>query len=214
MVKDSLIKLVNDILEIHENIEKSWLDYLNKESIKTINFNSVKVYEISQDNETLAYIRRYINFINKQAALITPCFDYSILDRTRVKDPLSVKQKLESYCNKKEKGRIKTHKCLNDLFGFRVVVDDPIDCEILTKELQEIFPSEIIITNSSKLDGYKAVHVYTPAANGHFKWELQIWDRESYDLNISLHESHKRKYITDLKEAARAEKGEIRNVHP
>ena len=37
MVKDSLIKLVNDILEIHENIEKSWLDYLNKESIKTIN---------------------------------------------------------------------------------------------------------------------------------------------------------------------------------
>ena len=70
MVKDSLIKLVNDILEIHENIEKSWLDYLNKESIKTINFNSVKVYEISQDNETLAYIRRYINFILK--VIFTP----------------------------------------------------------------------------------------------------------------------------------------------
>lgn len=120
---------------------------------------------------------------------------------------------LKSYdCNKKEKGRIKTHKCLNDLFGFRVVDNDPIDCEFLTKELQGLLPAEVIVTNSSKPDGYKAVHVYTPAANGHFKWELQIWDRESYDRNISLHESHKRKYISDLKEAAQAEKGEFKNV--
>lgn len=214
MVKESLVELIKDILSIHDSVEKTWLDYLKKENVNTINFNSVQVYKISQDNATLAYIRKYINFINKQAALITPCFDYSLLDRTRVKDPLSVKQKLEAYCNKKEKGRIKTHKCLNDLFGFRVVDDDPIECDLLTKELQALFPSEIIITNSSKPDGYCAVHVYTPAANGHFKWELQIWDRRSYDKNISLHESHKRKYIFDLKEAAQAEKGEIKNVHP
>nr|DAP37312.1 MAG TPA: hypothetical protein [Caudoviricetes sp.] len=207
MYNDFLIKTIEDMLSIHSSIEKKWIEYLRKEQIETKNFNSLKVYKIFEDESILGYIRKYINFINKQAVLITACFDYKIIDRTRVKDSLSIEQKVYAYCCKPERGRIKIHKCLNDLFGVRIVLNDTFDCESLLQSLRKNFPEKVIITNSSKPDGYKAIHVYTPAMNGHFKWELQIWDRESYALNISLHESHKRQYLTDLKEAAQAEKG-------
>lgn len=209
MLDDSLIRLINNILELHGGIERKWLDYLRKEKIQLVNFNATNVCEITENDKLKKYVYEYINFMNKISILMTACLDYTIIDRTRVKERLSVDQKIYSYCNRAERGRVIVHKCLNDLYGIRVVMEGSVDCNGLMLELKKKFPEKVRITNATKKEGYKGVHVYTPAAKGHFKWELQIWDRESYDNNILLHENHKRHYIANLKEAAQAEKGDV-----
>ncbi len=214
MLEDSLVRLIKTILTIHDGLEKRWLEYLSEIGLELVNFNSVKVYEILENKELEKYIYEYISFMNKHTIYVTACLDYTIIDRTRVKERLSIDQKIDSYCNRAERGRVIIHKCLNDLYGIRVVMESSIDCDTLVQELKRIFPEKVKITNATKKEGYKGVHVYTPAIKGHFKWELQIWDRESYINNINLHESHKRRYISDLRKAALAEKGDVKNVYP
>lgn len=143
------------------------------------------------------------------AAYINIIFANDGIDRTRVKEILSIDDKIRRYKAdpKKNYGSVIVHKALNDLYGARVILDYDFDFDELTEDIKNVFATTYTI-NACNDRGYKAVHVYVKCKKGHFRWELQIWNRNDEKTNIKLHEEYKREYIKELEEI-----GGENNVH-
>lgn len=116
---------------------------------------------------------------------------------SRVKQPESRLSKLLTYrFEKNEQGKTPLNKCLNDLFGCRVLLDfEDIDnaYDILEKELQ-YYDNVKIYKNCSS--DYEAIHIYLKGLNRtYFPWELQIWHKDKEKSNKLSHAKHKQGYI-------------------
>lgn len=117
----------------------------------------------------------------------------------RVKTEDSIYNKIYMKANE-SKGKFSINGCLNDLLGFRLI--DPY-----YKDNYEGFKEQLIYleSNGYKLrhlerlnKGYKAYHIYFKKDNKSFPIELQIWDKENEEKNISLHEEHKQNYVENI----------------
>lgn len=195
----SLFDQIDVFSETHEAICDKWNEVVHEENFTKINFNKKQVRDI--DLDVLQYIYKYQNMLAKMASLINVIFSDKDVSRTRVKEILSITQKVDRYRNSSLQGKVVINKCLNDLFGARVVLDRCFDFDQMKKDIQKHYPAEKIkVINSCNSFGYKAVHVYKKASVGHFYWELQVWHNADYENNIKLHESYKREYILGLKE--------------
>lgn len=209
-----LIELVRDINTLHKNQSIEWFDGIdNAYNLKRKLIRDIfLVKEDSDQHEAksistdfLKYLNGYCENLNK--ILSGPEYDFlapELLTSTRIKDPDSRVAKLMHYMNgKSEKGKVSINKCLNDLLGFRVWLDNfehgKLSCSLLKEELKK--QGVIVRVHDSCKGDYMATHIYFNNENNKFfPWELQIWNYKDHESNIYSHSEHKQGYTKWVKE--------------
>ena len=114
----------------------------------------------------------------------------------RIKNINSIFYKIYFYIhNKPEQGEVPINKCLNDLFGARLIVGIRRIKDILDilEELKDENGWNCEITDSSK-DEYEAVHLYLKDSNFALRWEIQFWTFRHEYGNRKSHAKYKQSY--------------------
>lgn len=203
-------KLITEIHELHNSFSASWIEKAKKLELELLNFNKKQVRHISSvveergaflvDNMFYRLIKSYMNELEIFTVTSDLEFDYTELDlRTRIKQNESVVNKLKYYrIGKEGKGAFNLNKCLNDLFGIRIIVEDfDHNCKHfkdLCDGLNVEYNNKVRMMNSSK-NGYYATHIYFYGEqNNYFPWELQVWNKNDMSSNVTSHASHKQEY--------------------
>lgn len=212
-----LIEIIDSIYYIYEKLLIESHDY---KELSKINLNKIRVDDVFKnyiiDKEFNMYIQFYINSFNKfsiyEELQMEDIFNklekiYFIKQaRYRTKAIESINEKLNIYTSKKENGKIKIKKCLNDLFGMRIVIinyneirNKFIDCLNVHINDSNSFKSKVKFTvkGYDKVNApYIADHIYYSSKlyNNIFPMELQIWDSINMEFNKKSHEEYKRGY--------------------
>ncbi len=199
---------ITTLIQVHDAVEGRWLEEVVKTNLSLINFNKKQIKHIDTDLSILEYIYKYRNFLAKFASNINLVLALSDIQRTRVKEVLSISGKIRRMGANTSvgNGSVPINKVLNDLYGARVIREEDFDYDCLTQEIKETYGDRVKVINSCNEAGYKAVHVYFREKRGHFPWELQIWRKSDEDNNIALHKEYKRDYINELKELGNLER--------
>lgn len=112
----------------------------------------------------------------------------------RTKALNSIQYKIENYEKKQEKGKVPLKKCLNDIFGIRIIFNEDINYKDINNFLKENFPNLKCIERVK--DEYYAIHIYFGNNdNKRFQWELQLWNKKNESTNFISHAKHKQDYI-------------------
>ncbi|WP_044736534.1 hypothetical protein [Geobacillus kaustophilus] len=203
---DDVKKLVLDICELHNDFSKK---LARSGNFTPVNLRRKLITDVSLvlddrgvfilDNSFYSLIKNYIYRLEELVIDIDFEFTYKHLDcRLRVKQNESIVNKLKYYrVGKEDKGLYPLNKCLNDLLGFRIIIDDFDHNCVYFDALCESIKAEYKIRkmNASK-NGYKATHIYFYGeSNTYFPWELQIWNSSDEDQNEQSHRIHKQEYV-------------------
>lgn len=206
-----LKKLIGFIEENYISITNEW----NKINVDKINLKKNCVYKIDSDGRIYVEINNYINFLNDNSIEFQMELDefkskYNCNIRSRIKAQNSVESKIQGYRKSQshECGKTPINKCLNDLFGIRIIFNNPITYEDISSFIEKEFDNKYKCIDSSK-GTYKATHIYFKQDNYSFNWELQIWNSCDNDANIKSHKEYKQGYTTWEKEN---KEGGITNV--
>jgi hypothetical protein len=199
---DEIKQLIYEIYDIHNNFSGHWIE---QHSTYTCNLKKKQVRHVFLnqdlfilDEDFYSNIKKYLTKLKELIINIDLDYTYNKYDfRSRVKQDESIVNKLKYYqVGKEGRGAYALNKCLNDLLGFRIAVEEfDHDCEIFHNMCLEI-SSQINIKkiNSSKND-YKATHIYFYGeSNKYFPWELQIWNPIHVTTNDISHAQHKQEY--------------------
>ena len=147
-------------------------------------------------DKILENIFNYRNFVNENIITITEKIQNSkwvSIVNSRVKTLNSIQYKIQNYYLNHENGEIPLKKCLNDIFGIRIILDEKVDYFNIRNIIKLEFP-ELKCINSNKMS-YYAVHIYFGNDNNkNFQWELQIWDKEHEKKNLESHTKYKQDY--------------------
>ncbi len=128
----------------------------------------------------------YVQLLNEKSADITlPLASVCSCKVTaRVKAQNSIEFKIQNYKTERhEFGKIPINKCINDLFGIRIFLREPLTFDEVYSFIEDTYPNRYRCIDSSKFD-YKAVHLYFKENNQSFPWELQIWNMCDMDSNV------------------------------
>ena len=184
------------IIFIRYKYDKISNEWENNSEYISLNMQKYQVKDIYNNDKILAYILNYRNFINEKATEIIDSI--KLLNTTnivicRVKALNSIQYKIENYEKNHENGKIPIRKCLNDLFGIRLISEEEITFETIKEFLNKNFPELKCI--HSKKEQYDAVHIYFGNDNNKkFQWELQLWDKIHEESNYISHAKHKQGY--------------------
>ena len=175
--------------------EKASLEWQNKNTVKTINTKKILVSDVFENKSHLDPIFRYKMFLDKHIidSLIALIKQFEFRFETRVKTQNSIESKIAKYTNNKNEGKIPLKKCLNDLLGVRIILENCITFkEIFNLINKKNIPVKCIDSNK---DEYNATHVYFKTeSNYDFQWELQIWDKTHEQANRESHRKYKQGY--------------------
>lgn len=164
------------------------------------------IRDIYNDSDIIKMIRQYQSFLIEHTIELNLTLENLYNATSRVKTPNSIEDKIDRYnSNKHQNGKIPIYKCLNDIFGARIFIDEEKSFEQIQKSLQNKYndtPYKLKCIDSSK-NGYKATHVYfikrknnkKEGENSIFQWELQIWSANNIHNNFESHKKHKQGYI-------------------
>ncbi|MFG5432971.1 hypothetical protein ACFJXP_07310 [Enterococcus faecalis] len=201
---ESLRTLYYDI----SSIQKQFYNDLEVMGIThRINYSKVEVRQILNSKNHyseifIEYLQKYLSELNQLNLMTIPLLEekYGQLNlRTRVKNHRSISDKLQQYNSKGDvPGAYVIQKCLNDLFGFRVIIDTPVfDKPEFITFLDECKSKKIIFREYLREDGnYRGHHSYFKNKSNLFlPWELQIWYTKDVKGNYSSHSEHKQKYL-------------------
>lgn len=162
------------------NLKKTYVSYCELDS----NFNST----------IITYLNCVPDFLfenNNYFALQTTKYGTF---RARTKSLESLYVKIHHYSQKElTEGGAPVNKCLNDLFGSRIILPHiRTKLGLITQMLTDLKNSGIIWRYyiRDKNDNYFAIHCYFKQDNFTFPWELQIWDYNDEANNIKAHEAH------------------------
>ena len=198
-VFDELKDLIDYIQTVYTEITNEWL---HGERTK-INLKKYQVCDIYVDGTIYKSIIGYVQLLNERSANITLQLSSacSCQVTARVKAQNSIEYKIQNYkTDRHEFGRIPINKCVNDLFGVRIILESPLTFEEIHAFVEETYQGKYRCIDSSKLD-YKAVHLYFRENNQSFPWELQIWNRCDVESNFASHKKYKQEYTTWEKES-------------
>ncbi|WP_455683245.1 hypothetical protein [Thomasclavelia sp.] len=174
-LKNKKVKhVIDDITDININSTEDVFDFEFLELLKLYNTH-------------LVYFTLMFNFRLDESK-----FEYA----QRIKADNSIFSKLATYRTsvRHQFGEIPLNKCINDLFGMRIIVKNGnIDYNIIENYCNMHVP-KIKFINSSKFD-YHAYHVYFRIDNFSFPWELQIWEKKYEQSNRDSHAKHKQDYV-------------------
>ena len=187
-----LENLIKKIITLHDYITDKWpLD----DNYQKLNMVKTRVHDVYDNQDIFFRILKYREFLikNNVEADFKGLNDENI--EARIKNKNSIQFKIENYTIKKEHefGHIPLKKCLNDIFGIRIIIDK-FTQEDIWLWLKENY-SFLKVTNSNK-DNYRAIHVYFGNGNNNiYQWELQIWLKEDKENNYISHAKYKQDYI-------------------
>lgn len=111
---------------------------------------------------------------------------------SRVKSQNSIEYKLYNYQMHHEAGNIPINKCINDIYGIRMITKEALQYPEIKGKIEHRYKNLKCI-DSSKGD-YKAIHIYFKKDNYSFPWELQIWNKEDERNNLESHKKYKQDY--------------------
>lgn len=201
----SLVEIIKDISGLHEIHSSEWLR-LNPNiiNLKTKLIRDICTYNREDESELISFDSEFIKHLNRYCAdlnevMFSPYYDFlewNIDHSSRIKNPESRLAKMIYYStDKSEVGKVSINKCLNDLFGFRVLMDDFNHNDTYYGLIKEnIADTNCRIHNSCKNE-YNATHIYfTNGNNKCFPWELQIWNKKDAEKNFHSHFLHKQGY--------------------
>lgn len=190
------LKLIIDF--ILSNYQKACIDWdKHCKDTYSINLKSKTVKNINEDSKIVEYIYDYLNFIVNISINIdfdSLRFEKSII-RSRVKNRNSIDTKIKIYSSEEHFfGQIPIKKCLNDLYGFRIVIDDIFDFAEIKAFISNNYPFLKCIDSSK--NGYYATHIYFSknGCNRFFPLELQIWNINNEESNLNSHKKYKQSY--------------------
>ena len=134
-------------------------------------------------------IQDYLTFLSGISLI-----DYSQhVSSLRVKNVNSCLSKIHYYTYEKgEKGNIPIKKCINDLFGLRIITENQFDYDSVNQMLSNKYPKIKCTKKDEK--NYKAIHIYFYKDNNNYQWELQLWYKGDEKKNKKSHKKHKQKY--------------------
>ena len=196
---EELEKLIKFIQTEYIQFNKKWQnsDYYTK-----INLTDNLVINLSENEEILNAVFNYREFINENNIQLLMDFKQfntnsaKINIRTKAKN--SIEYKIKNYIENHENGKVPINKCLNDLFGIRIICTEKIENPKIAELVKSKFKNLKCIKSYRK--DYKATHIYFRQGNFNFQWELQIWNKEDEINNINSHEKYKQDYIKWEKE--------------
>lgn len=202
------IELLNELYHDINELQKQFYSHLDDINlVHRLNFSKIEVRDVlnASNNEGkyfFEYIQIYLKELNQFSLLQIPYIEdkYTEIElRTRVKNHSSISSKLQQYnANGDYPGAYVLQKCLNDLFGFRVILDEKIiENPEFSSLLDELKNKKIIFRDYHRYDGdYKGHHSYFKNKSNLFlPWELQIWYNEDAKGNYASHFYHKQKYL-------------------
>ena len=196
---DELDKLINFIQTEYMQLTNKWEQ---SEYYTQINLKSNQVCDLLTNKLILDTIVNYREFINQNNIQLLMDFkrfnseNATINIRTKAKN--SIEFKIENYIQNHENGKVPISKCFNDLFGIRIICNEPL----LFDEVLELINTKyknLKCIDSTKND-YKATHIYFRKDNYTFQWELQVWNKLDEVNNIISHEKYKQDYVKWEKE--------------
>lgn len=198
-VYDDLKALIDSIQAVYTSFTNEWLEETNSK----INLKKTLVSDIDTDSSVYKSIIGYVQLLNDKSADITLQLSSvcSCHVTARVKAQNSIEYKIQNYkTDRHEFGRIPINKCMNDLFGARIILNQPLTFKEICSFIDETYSGKYKCIDSSKLD-YKAVHIYFKESNHTFPWELQIWNECNVESNFLSHKKYKQEYTTWEKES-------------
>ncbi|MEW4368645.1 hypothetical protein [Paenibacillus kandeliae] len=193
-------QLIKELCLLHQESSKSFFE---STSCASVNFKKKQVRDIINDTtgtiETsfLKLIDEYHENLGDLIVDMEQEYDYSCFDfRSRIKQKESILNKLIYYrYGKDEQGKSALLKCLNDMLGCRIIVNEfdheGTDCYSILNDIGIDY--KIDGRNASKGNDYRASHIYFYGQNIYFPWELQIWLPKDSQKNEQSHKEHKSK---------------------
>lgn len=193
MIKE-LERLISFIQKEYIEFNEKWQ---NSNYYSKINLKNNLVCDLLENEEILNTIFNYREFINENNIQLLMDFKQFNNDEAKVniraKTKNSIEYKIKNYILNHENGQIPINKCINDLFGIRIICTE----EITNKQITELVESKfknLKCIDSSKQE-YKATHIYFKQDNFNFQWELQVWNKVDEINNINSHEKYKQDYV-------------------
>ena len=193
-----VLEMVTFIWEWYKISCQKW----NEISEEKVNFKKKLVSDIEIDGTIYSHITDYLRYIEATSfsigvGMIGLSANNAIALACRTKNIASIDSKLERY-KKGERykfGKVPINKCLNDIFGARIIIDYPLSLSDIENFLKDNFPQweNLKITDSSKNE-YKATHIYFRKDNFFLPWELQIWFADDEASNRNSHQKYKQGY--------------------
>lgn len=212
---DDLDIVITYICQQHQKQNEVW-----KQSTAYVSMNLKKklVSHIVETPQVMSNIVRYLSFLSEvstEIELDNTLFKVSTYN-ARVKHINSIETKINRYYNSPElNGKSPINKCLNDLLGFRIIIDSDFthnDIEnFVNNKYNTLQHITLKCTDSSK-HGYIATHIYfhKKGDNSVFPWELQIWKKSNATNNIKQHKIYKQDY-TNWEEISNSDKEVLTN---
>lgn len=148
-VWDELRDLIDHMQVFYAEITDEWI---NKQGAK-INWKKTQVADIDANDTLYQSIMAYVQLLNEKCAdialqLVLVC-DCPVT--ARVKAQNSIEYKIQSYKTEShEWGRVPINKCVNDLFGVRVILNTSLTYEEIVAFVEKTYPQMYRCINSSK----------------------------------------------------------------
>lgn len=196
---EELCEIIKEIMRQYSIINEC---LKNASFYNPLNLKRKTIKDVYNDNKFYIYISKFRDYLNDNItessnSIINCQSKYRVT--TRVKTLNSIQYKIKNYYMNHENGNIPIKKCLNDIFGIRIIINDDLNINIIDY-ISVAFPN-IKVINSSKMN-YKAIHVYfgNEIDNTCFQWELQIWNESDEQTNLKSHNIYKQDYVKWEKE--------------
>lgn len=195
-------ELILDINELHINFHSNGDNQIKHH----INFSKRQInhlyIENKLSNDFFSYVTAYKHAMSRLMNSIDAddlIDNYNSLRlRMRIKEWSSLEEKIERHNNGPTEGKIPIQKCINDIFGLRIISDKDYRnhkdfdqmCERLKKE-------KVIFRYYTRNDDeYHGIHLYFKGkSNLYLPWELQIWYDGHEENNYQSHHQHKQGYL-------------------
>lgn len=188
-----LSALIDGIQSMYESVNARWSLVCNEK----MNLKKLLVKDITVGDAAFRMILEYGRFLNSTLPpYLIKLSRMCACVTARVKTQNSIEYKLQAYCGEKHAmGNIPVNKCMNDLFGIRVILDRNVPFDSIMLFLNDAYGSRYRCTDASK-DEYRAVHLYFRDGSFSFPWELQIWNPSDKHSNIDSHRKYKQGYTS------------------
>lgn len=146
---DELKDLIDYIQSVYTEITDEWL----RETPTKTNLKNALVADIDADGIIYKSIMEYVQLLNEKSADITlPLASVCSCKVTaRVKAQNSIEFKIQNYKTERhEFGKIPINKCINDLFGIRIFLREPLTFDEVYSFIEDTYPNRYRCIDSSK----------------------------------------------------------------
>lgn len=203
-MKTNLYDVICFLGDEYLNINRLWQD----DNINKVNLRKNSVANIYNKENMIDIIRKYQCFLLETTIELNLKLEDKYGMDCRVKTQNSIEDKIRKYCSSSVHsfGKLPICKCLNDLYGARIVLDGDLTFNEIYNFIKEnnfFKDSQVKLKciNATKGD-YKATHIYfikqkdnlVEGDNSAFQWELQIWLANDERNNIKSHGKYKQGY--------------------